>query len=181
LWVGTAVSGNVQTLRQMIKLRLLFMALLLGLAGLMTCPSGQALRSKSFFTSAAVETVETSFLSTIPASGGSQKIQTSAGELAQIAVASLHNAVPLASWIHAGWSVGPPISPTEPVPVDCALHARQGIAYQLYALCPSEATFTVPNDGADFIYVVLMDRQHRIRKTLQTGELYRLDAAGLVA
>ena len=159
----------------------LVVALLLSLGGLALCSEGPAPTATTFFpVSAAAFAPEASFFSVIPANGDYQVIETPAAELAQIAVTSVNSDVPLDAWTRAGWGMGKTLGPTEAVPLDCLLHARQGTGRQVYALCPGGSIFTVPNTGADFIYVILMDQQHRIQKMLQTGKLYTPDVTGLM-
>jgi hypothetical protein len=120
------------------------------------------------------------FFSTIPSTGELQAMYIPADEQALITAASLNSNVPDVLWTRAGWQLGSAIGASDDVPLDCALHRRQSVARQLYALCSGGQTITVPNGGADFIYVVLFGRQHELKKLLQAGRLYNPDATGLI-
>ena len=120
------------------------------------------------------------FFQTIPAAGGNQMLQVGIDERASISIASMQGDVPEAIWTNAGWQIGAELKATEEVPQDCVLHPRQGIAHQLYAQCPGGATLMIPNNGADFIYVVLHDAQRAATRILQVGSLYNPDTTGLI-
>ena len=77
-----------------------------------------------------------------------------ADETTFVSVANLNSSIDLAAWVNTGWRIGETLGDTDPIPGDCALHVRQGVAYQVYARCAAGAPAPdVPRNGADFVYL----------------------------
>jgi hypothetical protein len=113
-----------------------------------------------------------------PAANQAMTIQPT--ESAFISVATLKTEVPLRDWEALGWKVGNAIGDTEAVPSDCALHARRGVARQVYAVCQGPVNVSIPQGGGDFIYVVFTGSNHRILRMFRAGALYNPDSARLI-
>ena len=118
---------------------------------------------------------------TIPSQPGETEVlEIKPDESAFVSVATMHAEVPVADWAAAGWSVGPVIAEADPVPLDCALHARRGIARQVVAACPGQRRIAIPPAGGDFVYVVFTGSDKQVTRVLRTGALYNPDTTGLI-
>jgi hypothetical protein len=113
-----------------------------------------------------------------PAANQAMTIQPT--ESAFISVATLKTEVPLGDWEALGWKIGNAISDTDAVPSDCALHARRGVAHQVYAVCQGPVSVSIPQRSGDFIYVVFTASNHKILRMFRTGVLYNPDTTGLI-
>ena len=92
----------------------------------------------------------------IPSTTALRQFAVEKGEVAYIATAVVNSDFPAADWTKAGWVITNKIGASDAVPQDCQLHAREGVAGQLFAACPGPAQLSVPRAGADFIYIALM-------------------------
>ena len=118
---------------------------------------------------------------TIPSQPGKTEVlEIKPDESAFLSVATMHAEVPTADWAAAGWGFGHLIAQADPVPPDCALHARRGIARQVYAACPGPRRISIPPAGGDFVYVVFTGNDRQVTRVLRTGALYNPDTTGLI-
>ena len=92
----------------------------------------------------------------LPSTTALRQFTVEKGEVAYIATAVVNSDFPTADWTKAGWAITNKIGASDAVPQDCQLHAREGVAGQLFAACPGPAQLSVPRAGADFIYIALM-------------------------
>lgn len=124
---------------------------------------------------------EASFFMTSPFDPtGNQPLEIQATETAFMSIAMIDRDVPIENWQTLGWITGNLLGGSDAVPHDCALHARQGIARQLYAACQGPLKISVPHEGGDFVYIVFTDTNNRVARVFQTGSLYKPDTTGLV-
>jgi hypothetical protein len=119
------------------------------------------------------------FFSTIPIST-TLSIAVANGETAHISLANMGGDIDVANWIGAGWTVGRTLGPDENVPDDCVLHPRASVTHQLYASCGAGAVFAVVPQGADFVYVIVINEGRAVARTVQAGRRYNSDTTGLI-
>lgn len=124
---------------------------------------------------------DASFFMTVPFDpAGNQTIDVFSSETAFMSVAALNTAVPVENWMSTGWAVGTSLGESDMVPLDCALHTRQGVERQIYAACPGPGKISIPHEAGDFVYIVFTDAANQIARVVQTGALYNPDTTGLI-
>jgi hypothetical protein len=124
---------------------------------------------------------DASFFAAIPFSpDGNQVLETKPVEVAFLSIAAMDAELPLDNWTQLGWTVGGLLDESERVPQDCALHYRNGVNRQAYAVCAGPAKVSIPHDGGDFVYIVFTDADNRIARVMQSGAKYNPDSTGLI-